>query len=246
MASPSGRHLRSIARCIICLGLAEISVHLQAHSPDSDSETDSISSDMAIKSFTGGDKLKAKLQEIADKAGRNALLKVGFLEGSTETKSAIPTATVAAINEFGGTVPARTVPARVVKIYRRVSKTGAFLNGAKFTKKGKSNFETEHIVPEHEIPEHTIPARPFFRRMIKLGGKHWGEDLGDMLVARDYDVDRAMAELGTQMVGELQKSILDPVYVPLAKSTIAKKGNDQTLVDSGDMLNAVDFEVETK
>ncbi len=198
---------------------------------------------MATYSFKGGDKLAAKLKELAAKVNNDSLLKVGFFEGSTESKNGMPSAHVAYINEFGGTIPARTVPAHRATIYRRVDKSGNFLNGAKFTKQGNSNFATDHDVPEHEIPEHKIPSRPFFRRMIKLGEKHWGDDLGSHLKHYGLDSDLSMIAMGQQLTNELQDSILAPGYVPLAESTIRAKGNSQTLVDSNDMINAVAFEV---
>lgn len=194
--------------------------------------------------FKGGEKLQAKLRELADKANKDALLKVGFMEGSMETKGNVPSAYVAFINEFGGTIPERTVPEYMTSIYRRVDKNGDFLNEGKFVKRGQSNFETEHVVPEHKIPEHTIPSRPFFRRMIANGEKHWGDDLGVALTKNGLDVDKAMAFMGEQLTEELQESIQAPGYKPLAPSTIAAKGHDQTLIDSGDMINAVKFEIE--
>lgn len=197
---------------------------------------------MAGYTFEGGDKLTATLKKIAKKAGEDKLLKVGFFEESTESKSGISTAYVAACNEFGGTIPARTVKAGQNKLYRRISETGEFLGGGKFTKKAQANFESD--VKEHTIPEHTVPARPFFRRMIKLGEKHWGDDFAAMLKHHELDVDKAAQELGMQMEDELKQSIADRVYAPLKPATIAAKGNDQTLIDSNDMQNAVMFKVE--
>ena len=198
---------------------------------------------MAAKLLSGGEGLKAKLKELAKLANQNALLKVGFFEGSTENKSNVPTAYVALCNEYGGTIPERTVPAHMTKLYRKVDKSGNLLNGGKFTRRSKSNFETEHFVPEHKIPAHKVPSRPFFRRMIKLGEPHWADDLGKALVRFKYDSKRAMNYVGIQMTDELRNSIQARVYAPLAASTIAKKGNDQTLIDSSDMNNAVAFEV---
>ena len=199
---------------------------------------------MASHTFSGGEKLAAKLKELSDRANKDALLKVGFFANSTETKSGIPSAYVAMCNEFGGTIPERVVPAHKATIYRRVGKNGNFLNGAKFVKISKSNLETEVDVPEHVIPEHTIPARPFFRTMIKDGKNHWGGDLAKYLDESGLKVDIAISKLGEQMTEELKESIQAPVYTPNAKSTIDKKGHDQTLIDSGDMWNAVAFQVE--
>lgn len=199
---------------------------------------------MADYSFEGGEKLKEILANLAKKADEERLLKVGFFAGSTESKDGVPTAYVAMCNEFGGTIPERTVQAHRTTIYRRVDKSGKFLLGGRFTNRSKSNFATEHDVPEHVIPEHTVPPRPFFRRMISSGEKHWGNDLGRHLTRFGMNSEKAMDYMGQQMVEELQESIQAQGYAPLKPSTVKSKGNDQTLIDSADMLNAVAYEVE--
>lgn len=57
----------------------------------------------------GGEKLKAKLREIAEKADQPATLEVGFMEGATYPDGT-SVALVAATNEFG--VPAHGQPPR--------------------------------------------------------------------------------------------------------------------------------------
>jgi hypothetical protein len=197
---------------------------------------------MGAISISGGDKLKAKLFEIAAKVSRGGTLSVGFLGNATEANGT-STALVAAINEFGGTIPARQVDEHVISIYNKIQKDGTFANEGKFVKKSKSNFERQVVVPAHVIPAHKIPPRPFFRRMISLGKDHWGDDLGKIMLATGYDGKLALRQLGTMMAGELQQSIIDQVYAPNAKSTVEKKGFSTTLIDTGDMLRSVDFNV---
>ena len=60
--------------------------------------------------ISGGDKLQAKLKELADGLAKGALLRVGFLEGATHTHSDLPMAAIAAIQEFGA--PAAGIPPR--------------------------------------------------------------------------------------------------------------------------------------
>lgn len=89
-----------------------------------------------------------------------------------------------------------------------------------------------------------IPPRPFFRNMIKEGEKHWGEKLGTYLQKQHMDAQKAMTDMGELMSDQLQESIQASGYAPLAKSTIDRKGNAQTLVDTHDMLNAVKYQVD--
>lgn len=191
----------------------------------------------------GGEALEAYLKALAAKVSKASTLEVGFFENATYPDGEY-VAAIAAVNEFGGTIPAREVPEHEVLNYRRLQKDGDFADAGRFVKKSKSNWEEVNAVPAHTIPEHKIPARPFFRRMVSLGEKHWGDDLAKNLTTTGYDAERSLGLLGDQMQGELQQSILDQVYAPNAKSTVDQKGHDTTLVDSGRLLRAVDYKVE--
>ena len=100
------------------------------------------------------------------------------------------------------------------------------------------------ICNEYGSPSRGVPPRPFFRRMIQHGSPHWGIDLGAALVHYEMDSSKALEGMGHQMVAELQGSIQDRVYAPLKESTVARKGNDQTLIDSADMIQSVNFQVK--
>lgn len=192
--------------------------------------------------FTGGDKLKAKLEEIARMAGNADVVNIGFLEGSTypESEGGLPVAAVAVIQEYGGTI---NVPEHTTTINRNVNASGEFKNGGKFVKADKANFQTQHVVPAHTI---TIPARPFFRGMIAENKGEWPAQLGKVIKAADYDAAVALGRMGENIKGQLQQSIRDMKDPGNAKSTIAQKGFDDPLVKSGHMLNSVDFEVKEK
>ena len=187
--------------------------------------------------------MKGRIAEIRQNLGAQTTLAVGFFGDATEPNGA-STAMVAAINEFGGTIPARHVAAHQAEIFKRYSKkTGEFLSGGKFVRRAKANFVQTVNVPAHDIPAITIPPRPFFRRMISLGKPHWGTDLGKIMVAVNYDAKLALMQMGESMSGELVQSITDQVYAPLAKSTVQKKGFSTTLIDSNAMRNSVGSQV---
>lgn len=187
--------------------------------------------------MTGGDKLEAKLREIAEKAGRANTVRVGFLEGATYPDG-MPVAYVAAINEYGGTV---TVPEHDVTVNRSIRADGEFNQGGRFVKSEKANFSTEHHVEEYTV---TIPARPFFRDMIQQHKSEWPADLGRIIKAANYDSAVALGRLGKHVEEQLQESIREFDDPGNAKSTIAKKGFDKPLVDSKNMLDSVDSEVQ--
>ena len=81
---------------------------------------------MAYKVFRASGELETMLEEMARKFKGGTALNVGFFEGSTESDG-VSTPYVAFVNEFGGTVPERTVPARVATIFKKVDRRGNYL-----------------------------------------------------------------------------------------------------------------------
>jgi len=88
------------------------------------------------------------------------------------------------------------------------------------------------------------PPRPFFRRMIKEKSPEWPQAIAGLLVANDYDAEKVLALTGAAIAGQLQQSIVDFVDPPLSPVTVALKGHDKPLNDSGVMLKSVSYEVE--
>jgi hypothetical protein len=93
-------------------------------------------------------------------------------------------------------------------------------------------------------PGHNRPPRPFFRIMLAEKAPGWGVKFGKILKATDYDLGRSLGLMGEMMKGELQQSIRDFVAPELAESTIAAKGFDKPLIDTGHMLNSVDYDIK--
>jgi hypothetical protein len=89
-----------------------------------------------------------------------------------------------------------------------------------------------------------IPPRPFFSNMIKDNSASWGPGLGKLLKATDYDATRSLGLMGEEIKGELQESIITFSGAPLSDATVAAKGFATPLIDTGVMLNSVDYEVE--
>lgn len=193
-----------------------------------------------MATFTGGDALKAKLEEIAKLAGKADVVNVGFLAGATypESEGGLPVAAVAVIQEYGGTI---NVPEHTTTINRNITASGEFKNGGKFAKASSANFQTQHVVPGYTI---TIPARPYFRGMIAANKGDWGQQLGKIIKTSNYDASTALGLMGENIKGQLQQSIRDTKDPGNAKSTVAQKGFDDPLVKSGHMLNSVEWEVK--
>lgn len=99
-------------------------------------------------------------------------------------------------------------------------------------------------VQEFGAPSRNIPPRPFFRGMIEAKAAEWPAAVGALLRANQYDAAKTLGQTGAAIKGQLQQSIVDFDRVPLKPATVERKGNDKQLVDTGHMLNSVDFRVK--
>jgi hypothetical protein len=135
--------------------------------------------------------------------------------------------------------------AKLREIAERTSTSGelrcGFLEGSTYP----DGTSTPLVAATQEFgsPSHNIPSRPFFRTMIKQESPHWGEDIGKLLTASNYDVAHALGSMGMEIKNELQDSIKALMDPPLAPATVARKGFDKPLVDTGHMWQSIDYEV---
>lgn len=100
-------------------------------------------------------------------------------------------------------------------------------------------------IQEFGAPSKGIPPRPYFRNMIAAKKASWGPAIGDLLVSNGYDAEKTLGQAGMGVKGQLQQSIRDLTSPALAPATVAAKGFDKPLVDTGHLLNSVDFDVKT-
>lgn len=99
-------------------------------------------------------------------------------------------------------------------------------------------------INEFGAPSRGQPPRPFFRNMIQAKSGEWPKAIEGLLKANNYDVRKTLELTGAAIAGQLRQSIVDLVDPPLAPSTIARKKSAKPLIDTGVMLQSVDFEVE--
>lgn len=97
-------------------------------------------------------------------------------------------------------------------------------------------------IQNYGAPKVGIPPRPFFSNMIKDKSPTWPAAVAALVKARNT-TDRVLNLMGEGIKGQLQQSIRDFVGVPLAPSTVVKKGHDKQLINTAHMLNSVNFEV---
>ena len=89
-----------------------------------------------------------------------------------------------------------------------------------------------------------VPPRPFFRTMIAQHKAEWAPAMAAILKRTDYNVRDTLLMTGEGVAGQLRQSIIDFDSIPLAQSTIDRKGFSKELVDSGVMLNSIDYEIK--
>ncbi|WP_312387860.1 hypothetical protein [Atlantibacter hermannii] len=92
-------------------------------------------------------------------------------------------------------------------------------------------------------PANNQPPRPFFRNMIADNKDNWPDDIGRVAQATGFDGEQTLGLMGEHIKGQLQQSIRELMEPPLSPVTIEKKGFDKPLIDTGHMLNSVDYDI---
>lgn len=88
-----------------------------------------------------------------------------------------------------------------------------------------------------------MPPRPFFRNMIAAKSGEWPDGIAYQLKATDYNTRLTLERTGEAIKGQLKESMLDLWTPPLSPVTIAKKGFEKPLIEHGDTINAISWEV---
>lgn len=106
-----------------------------------------------------------------------------------------------------------------------------------------------YVATIHEFgaPSQGIPARPFMRPTVAEKGQSWVDLLGQGAKAsmNGGPTPEAVLEAVTlRAAGDVAKSIRAVSSPPLKPATVARKGFDKPLVDTGQMLQSVTGKVE--
>lgn len=124
------------------------------------------------------------------------------------------------------------------KIQGKKLKVG-FLSGATYP----DGTPVAQVAAENEFGTDTIPTRPFFRSMIAKHSGTWGVQLAKAMSHYNEDADKALGLMGEVIKGQLQDEIVQFSTPANAPSTIAAKGFNNPLIDTGHMRNSVDYVV---
>ena len=78
---------------------------------------------------------------------------------------------------------------------------------------------------------------------LRIAAKRLANQQVLIVATNQSDAAQTLKRMGEGIKGQLQQSIRDFDEVPLARSTVARKGNDKQLIDTGHMVNSADYEV---
>lgn len=94
------------------------------------------------------------------------------------------------------------------------------------------------------------PERSFIRSTVdaKRNGEWriYAEELRKQFVEGKMTTDRMLGLMGQRIKKDIQEKIRSMLPPPNAPSTIAAKGSDHTLINTGQLLNSIDYEVHRK
>jgi hypothetical protein len=120
--------------------------------------------------------------------------------------------------------------------------------GSEMAEGDNSNITLAELAAIHEYgaPNAGIPERSFIRRTFRNerdGMTAMCVKLAKAVINDRMDIDRALALLGTWAVAKIQASIRSNIPPPLQPETVARKGSSVALIDTGQLINGVTYEV---
>lgn len=152
-----------------------------------------------------------------------AVIDVGFFEDQEfHPGASIPLPALAAIHEFGATIPV--------------------------TEKMRNYLAARGLPLRKETTELHIPARPFLGPAFDLYEADLETALKrglSLLITRHLTLRQFTDELGRIAVGLVVASLDAVTEPPLHPFTIAQKGSTKPLIDTGEMRKAISFRVRT-
>lgn len=98
----------------------------------------------------------------------------------------------------------------------------------------------------HEFGTETIPQRSFIRATVDEGLKSIQDEqdkIIDRVLFQGANFDKEAGKLGLAVQSKIQQKILSRIPPALKPATIRAKGSDVPLVDTGQLVRSVSFEV---
>lgn len=173
--------------------------------------------------------LNKKLSEFEN--GADKFVTVGIHEDVTDPEGDLTMASLGAVQHFGAKInhPGGTS-------YGYPTQADAVAGKVRFMKKG-TGYMTLGVTEPHTID---IPARRWLDVGVLSGLNEYEKALTDL---QPENIEQALNIVGLQAKAAVQQYMRDLRTPPNAKSTIRKKKSSNPLIDTGEMLNSVDYNV---
>lgn len=113
----------------------------------------------------------------------------------------------------------------------------------------KEKVDLADIAMWNELGTSRAPSRPFLRQTVDTKESEIVAFLQKAvrpLLSGSGTAQSVLQKIGPYSKGLVQEQITDGDYVPNAPSTIARKGSDKPLIDTGLMRDSVDFVIVEK
>lgn len=181
--------------------------------------------------ISGIEEAKRQLDREIKKLASDKTVLVGIHEdaGSTDDGD-LTMAQLGAIQHFGADInhPGGTS-------YGYKTQKDAKEGKVRFLGKGKGYMELGVTKP-HKI---TIPPRPW----LDVGVQSGTQDYLEVIQNHSDDIDNALEIIGQIAVGKVQDYMTNLSAPPNAKSTVAKKGSSNPLIDTGALRQSVTYSI---
>ena len=136
--------------------------------------------------------------------------------------------------------------------WKRIKRKMDFLDGKEIRAgvlpsagNGKKGVPISEYATYNEYGTEKIPSRPFMATSADEN-KGWSTSVKNAVkgIIDGAEVISQMNTVGEKMKTDIKKNIGTYRFKPLKPATVKKKGHDIQLIDSGDLYDAIDYEVK--
>lgn len=136
--------------------------------------------------------------------------------------------------------------------WKRIKRKMDFLDGKEIRAgvlpsagNGKKGVPIAEYATYNEYGTEKIPSRPFMATSADEN-KGWSTSVKNAVkgIIDGAEVISQMNTVGEKMKTDIKKNIGTYRFKPLKPATVKKKGHDIQLIDSGDLYDAIDYEVK--
>lgn len=190
-------------------------------------------------SLVNAQQVHKALKDLAKRLkGREKVL-VGVPKGAGVYEDGLTIATIAAVNEFG----AEDIKHKGGVSYGYKTEKDAEAGHVRFMKSGEGFMELG------KTSAHTgsIPARPFLHPGVENSAPLFTK-LAELMIPKvltgEFAMRTLLEQMGNMAESSVKQAITDLKDPPNARSTIAKKGSDNPLIDTGNLRQSIRYVID--